>query len=342
MKPRLVVTVDTEEEGLWGGQYRSMGHTVDNIQHVPRFQEICDRHGVKPTYLVTAPVVANDRAAAVLGGIHDDERCEIGAHLHPWCTPPLAQRPTTQSESFMCNLPASEQRAKLEYLTESIEQRFGQRPTAFRAGRYGLDITGANILRTLGYLVDSSVIPFTSYSNQGGPDFRFAPFIPYFLGDQSLLEPQTEGTLLEVPVSVGFSRADFAFAHVVQETAKSTWLRRLRAEGMLDRLGIARRIKFSPEQASFPRLQQLVNATLRQGRSQPVMVMLLHSSSLMAGGSPYARTSMEVGELCDRIDRILGYCIQQKGFLPATLTGCAEFVPSTMSGLAALAKSAST
>jgi hypothetical protein len=332
MKPRLVVTVDTEEEGLWGGQCRPTGNTVDNIQHVPRFQEICDRHGVRPTYLVTAPVVTDDRAAAVLGSIHDAERCEIGAHLHPWCTPPMNQRNTAQSETFMCNLPVPEQRAKLEWLTDSIEQRFGRRPTSFRAGRYGLDVRGANILSELGYTIDSSVIPFTSYSHQGGPDFRFAPFIPYFVGSQSLLEPQNEGSLLEVPVTVGFSRADFAFAHVVQETSRSPWLRRFRAEGMLDRLGIARRIKFSPEQADFRRMRQLVNATLRQRRSAPVMVMLLHSSSLMAGGSPYARTQEELGELSDRIDRVLGYCVEQHEFEPVTLSECAAIIPSLAVG----------
>lgn len=326
MKPSLVVTVDTEEEGLWGGQYRPIGNTVENIQHLPRFQEICDRHGVRPTYLVTAPVVMDDRAAAILQEIHEDDRCEIGTHLHPWCTPPLYNGTGSETETFMCNLSASQQRQKLVWLTDVIEQRFRRRPTSFRAGRYGLDAVGAQVLIELGYTVDSSVIPFTSYADRGGPDFRLAPYVPYFVGQTSLLDPHDHGSLLEIPVTVGFSRSDFAFAHIVQEASRSRWLSRFRAEGVLDRLGIARRIKFSPEQADFRRMRQLVNATLRQTRSSTVMVMLLHSSSLMSGGSPYSHTERDRDALLDRLDEILGYCIHNKSFSSTTLSECAGAV----------------
>lgn len=336
MNPRLVVSVDTEEEGLWGGNYRTTGNTVENIQHVPRFQETCDRYGVRPTYLVTAPVVTNDRSAKVLSGIHDDGRCEIGAHLHPWCTPPVTRTRVAASETFMCNLPVAEQEAKLEWLTDAIKQRFGRRPSSFRAGRYGLDLTGAQILGELAYTVDSSVIPFTNYSEQGGPDFRSAPFAPYFVGGRSLIEPCEDGPLLEVPVTVGFSRSDFASAQVIQESCRRPWLRRLRAEGVLDRLGIARRIKFSPEQADFQRMKQLVNATLRQARQTTVLVMLLHSSSLMAGASPYASTHQALDGLYDRLERILRYCVEEKGLAPATLTESADSVSRVLEARANL------
>jgi hypothetical protein len=56
------------------------------------------------------------------------------------------------------------------------------------------------------------------------------------------------------------------------------------------------------------------------------MVMLLHSSSLMAGGSPYARSPQALEELYVRLDRILDYCVRQRGFESATLSDCAASV----------------
>ncbi|NIL96738.1 MAG: polysaccharide deacetylase family protein, partial [Planctomycetales bacterium] len=149
----LIVTVDTEEEGLWSGTFRSRQNTVANIQEVPRFQQLCDRFGIRPTYLVDWPVLEDQPAVRILDGIQQAGGCEIGAHLHPWCNPPLAEA-VTPHETYMCNLTESAQRDKLVALTDRVQQRFGQRPTSFRAGRYGLDATGARLLAELGYRVD--------------------------------------------------------------------------------------------------------------------------------------------------------------------------------------------
>jgi hypothetical protein len=251
----LIVTVDTEEEGLWSGTFRTQHNTVANIQQVPRFQQLCDRFGIKPTYLVDWPVLDDEAAVGVLDGIQQSGRCEIGAHLHPWCTPPLDGHAVTPRETYMCNLPETSQRDKLAGLTDCVQQRFGTRPTSFRAGRYGLDATGARLLAQLGYLVDSSVLPFTDYSAESGPDFREAPWRPYYFNGDDLAVPHDEGALLEVPVSVGFSRADIAAAARWRRWAERPWPRRLRMVGALDRLGVARRIKFTPEQASLAEMK---------------------------------------------------------------------------------------
>jgi len=185
----FVVTVDTEEEGLWNGEFRRTGYTVENTRGIERFQKLCDRYGVRPTYLVDAPVVQDERSVVLLREINDDGRCEIGAHLHPWCNPPFEEE-LNERNSYLCNLPKSLQRAKIEWLTQTIEELFGQRPTSFRAGRYGLDIRGARILAELGYLVDSSVIPFSDFRADGGPDFSDAPWWPYSVRDGSLTRPE--------------------------------------------------------------------------------------------------------------------------------------------------------
>ena len=318
MPSHLVVTVDTEEEGLWGGNYPRTENTVENIRGVERFQTLCDRFGIRPTYLVDAPVVEEDWAVDLLRGIQDDGRCEIGTHVHPWCNPPFEEE-TTPRNSYLCNLPEALQRDKIVWLTERIEQRFGRRPTSFRAGRYGLDIVGARILDELGYEVDSSVIPFQNYSPEGGPDFSRAPWTPYFVGGDDLRVPQSEGNLLEVPVCVGFNRRDFRRAQAIQKFVSSRWLRHGHVEGILDRLGVIRRIKFSPEQADAAMMRKLVNVCLAQ--QMPVMVMMLHSSSLVPGYSPYVRNDRQADRFFETLSRTFHHCLEPIGMITATLTG---------------------
>lgn len=320
MKTSLIVTVDTEEEGLWGEQFRSKGNSVENVRGVERFQSLCDSFGIRPTYLVDAPVVQDDGAVELLRGIQDDGRAEIGAHLHPWCNPPFGEDVNTYN-SYLCNLPESLQRDKLTWLTDAIEERFGRRPTSFRAGRYGLDIVGARILNELGYLVDSSVIPFTDYSADGGPNFENASHTPYYLDGDDVCAVHDSGFLLEVPVSVGFNRTEFASAHSLQQRLRNGWFRRLRVEGILDRLGILQRIKFSPEQADARQLKQLANAYHNQGC--PTMVMMFHSSSLLPGHSPYVKTEDELERFYVDLRKTFEHCLNQIGMATDTLTGFA-------------------
>ncbi len=169
--PVLLVTVDTEEEGLWSGGFRTHNNTVANIQGLDRFQSVCEDFGIRPTYLVDTPVVEDDGSLQVVRRFHDANTCEIGSHLHPWCAPPFNEQVNAYN-SYLCNLPSSLQSAKLEKLTELIEDRFGRRPTSFRAGRYGLDAVGARHLGELGYVVDSSVLPFMPTESDGAPDHR--------------------------------------------------------------------------------------------------------------------------------------------------------------------------
>jgi len=320
-KPRLIVTVDTEEEGLWDGVFKPHGNTVRNIDGIERFQALCESFKARPTYLVDTPVADDDRAVEILKGLQDAGQCEIGAHLHPWCAPPFDEQ-TNQRNSFMCNLPEPLQRNKLTRLTEYIQERFARRPTSFRAGRYGLDIAGVRILQELGYRVDSSVIPFEDYSGQEGPDFRAFPYMPYRIGREDLRTAEPDGGLLEAPVSVGFSRADFTRAHRMREFAKKRVFRPFRLAGILDRLNLAHRIKFNPEQADARRMNQLVDAYLANGA--PCMVMMLHSSSLVPGCSPYVADQSRLDRLYRDLEATFEHCLSRRHMKSETLSGFAE------------------
>ena len=173
-----------------------------------RSQQLCDSLSVFPTYLVDSPVVADSYGSELLRSYQCEGRAEVGAHLHPWCTAPFEEEDCRRN-SWLLNLPQELQRRKLQTLTDEITRVFGRPPTSFRAGRYGLGTFAANVLVELGYIVDSSVLPFTDYSAQAGPDFSQADWMPYRVSADNLLAADPAGRLVELPVTVGFNTNDF-------------------------------------------------------------------------------------------------------------------------------------
>lgn len=325
--PSLLVTIDTEEEGLWGEGYRSHGNTVRNLRGLPRFQDLCDEFGVCPTYLVDTPVVEDDQGSELLATYQRTGRAEVGGHLHPWCTAPFTEE-LNRRNSYLCNLPEELQRAKLETLTAQIHSRFGRSPTSFRAGRYGIGLPALRILAELGYLVDSSVVPFTSFAADGGPDFRTAPWQPYRVDADNLLRPATTAGLAipELPVGAGFTSRDFSRTWSRRQRLQQSPWRFFRLAGLLDRVGIGRRIKLSPEQATGPQMVHLLRNSLAQQAT--CLVMLFHSSSLIAGGSPYVPDRAALDEFFARLRHVFEFWCRASRPTP-TLTGFVATLPET-------------
>lgn len=282
--------MDTEEEGLWSGQHRSRA-SVENIGRVPIFQEGCYTYGERPTYLVTTPVARSNEAVAILRSIQRAGRCEIGSHVHPWNSPPISGHAVDEPGSFLCNLAPQIQRVKIVGLTNLIVEQFGKRPITFRAGRYGMGIDGINILRDLGYRVDSSVIPYSSYAKSKGPNYADATCDAYSPGASNILERGTDTSLIEVPLTVGFTHCHFSFAHKARSVAER-FPRRFRAVGILDRTGIATKRKLSPEQTTLREMKRLADAVRRRGN--PSLVLMFHSSSLKPTCSPYVQAENEL------------------------------------------------
>ena len=181
--PTLVVVVDTEEEFDWNAPFDSNSRSTANILCQPLAQEIMDRYGVVPTYVVDYPVADTPEAASVLRTIADDGRCEIGAHLHPWVCPPHGEAVNAYN-SFPGNLPPALEREKLARLTARIEEAFGRQPTVYKAGRYGLGPATFAMLPDLGFRLDASVVPHTDFSDAGGPDFTGFPAGPFSADDR--------------------------------------------------------------------------------------------------------------------------------------------------------------
>jgi peptidoglycan/xylan/chitin deacetylase (PgdA/CDA1 family) len=279
----LVVSIDTEEDD-W--QPRRDGVTVENIRELPRLDALFQRLGVRATYFTTYQVAIRDWAAAVLRELHG-AGAELGAHLHPWNTPPLDE-PFVGRNTMLKNLPAALQLAKLEHLTRTLREAVGARPVAFRAGRYGLGPDTVTALIRCGYRVDSSVTPFVSWEEyDDGPTFIGAPLHPYRLaGDADVRIPQPGGALAELPMSVGYNRPPSRAWTRVYQALSTPALRPLHLRGLASRAGIVKRVALSPETDSVPDMltlsRRLIDAGLRH------LHLFLHSPSLSPGLSPFA------------------------------------------------------
>ena len=298
----LIVSLDTEEDN-W---HRSRsGVTAENIGELGRQAKFFDRLGVRPTYFTTYQVAIDPCAAAILREVGQGEgvggaRGEIGAHLHPWNTPPLTEAFVPRN-SMTKNLPANLQLAKIQTLTGALEDAFGRRPTSFRAGRYGIGPDTVTALQTCGYAVDSSVSPFVSLEAvDEGPSFVGAPMVPYRLDPHDIRQHSPNGAIAEIPLSYGFSRGPFKVFEPVQRLLEAPPLSWLRVPGIAARTGLTRRLSLSPEFQSVGDMLTLSARLLEHGARH--LHISWHTPSLKPGLSPFTATAADVERLYRSIE----------------------------------------
>jgi len=317
----LIISLDTEEDN-WHRSRTDV--TVENIRELPRLARLFDGLGVRPTYFTTYHVAIDPDAAAVMRDVGADGRGEIGAHLHPWNTPPLTEQFVPRN-SMTKNLPADLQLAKIRTLTTALDGAFGQRPTAFRAGRYGVGPETIAALVECGYRVDSSVSPFVNLETvDDGPTFVGAPFKAYRLAPhRDVREPAVngEGRIVEMPLSHGFNRGPFRVWDRVRRTLETPPLSWLRLPGLAARLGLARRLSLSPEFHSASDMLTLSARLLDHGVRQ--LHMSWHTPSLTPGLSPFARTAADVDRIYASIEAYLDGLAGLTSFAFATVSEAA-------------------
>jgi hypothetical protein len=305
-RPALVVTVDTEEEGRWSASYPAFGNTCLNVSRLPRIHRIFTQLGVTPTYLVDYPVAADPEARDVIAGFADDGRAEVGAHMHPWCNPPLGGEvvqggKSAQAATFPHNLPPAIQRAKLERLCDAIQEGFGARPTSYRAGRWGFDSTSVPILEKLGIELDTSVNSLWWYPGDSGPSFVGAPLHPYRIDRADVCRPGDSG-VVEVPTSaLVVAPYGPVLEKMIRVIGPVRGLRRvLRKAGL-------RFLK--PEIHGLDEMRELANAMV--GRGHRVFNVTFHSSVALPGATPYVVDDSALDEFCRRLEGILEHVLVQ-------------------------------
>jgi hypothetical protein len=324
-RPLFLFVVDTEGDDEWSCPRRMP--SLHNLHALPRLQTLCERYGIRPTYVITYSVATDGGGMAMLREFDAAHRAEVGAHLHPWTTPPWS-RLYDDAQTYLSELPISLLTAKLRLLTSTIAAQLGHAPTSFRAGRFGLDGRTVRLLEELNYEVDSSVTPLVSWRHSpglpggaGGPDFSGAPLTPYH---PSLDDPARSGTsrLLEIPQSV-----------ILRGILPAPLLRRLRAwdegpllAGMLARARLARRLWLRPTLESIPAM--LDTCAMLTTLRVPVFNCMVHSSELFPGASPYFPDQRAVDALFDRMDRSFDQIFRRWNPVPMTLTEAGQALRS--------------
>jgi hypothetical protein len=281
----LVVVIDAEEEFAWDGPFDRVNIGTTSIASQPLMHEcVFDRFGIVPTYMCDWPVTTSPASAATLRRLMDEGRCDIGAHLHPWVSPPYVEQ-VTRFNSYAGNLAREVEYDKLHRLTDAIAQSFGRRPLAFKAGRYGLGPYTAESIASLGYAIDASVVPYTSFAHDGGPDFRGHDEHPYWF-------QAGRRELLEVPVTTGYAGWLRTLGPQLYGMAQHPLARSVRMGGMLARMRALERIRLSPEVSSGAEMRRLVS-TLWAGGCQ-VFSLTYHSPSMAVGHTPYVRSAADL------------------------------------------------
>ena len=303
--PTFFLSVDTEADDQWSVEGRRR-LSLQNVHCLPRLQTLCERYAVRPTYLVTHEMATTAESSDVLVQLRETGQCEIGAHLHPWSSPPF--RDEDLRGSYPCQLPDALLERQLIELTEAIENHLGVRPTSYRAGRYGLDGRILQHLESLGYLVDSSVDPLFNERRLGGPSFAGAPIIPYYPDTQEVCRPGGSA-VLEIPLSAETLPRMPKFIETSYVSLSP------RRRGALKRLGLRPaylRPSYSPTSDAIALADGLV------ARGVPTLNMMFHSSELLPGGSPYNVEAGDVERFYGSLEQIIEHIVTDLNAIPLT------------------------
>ena len=319
----FIITIDTEGDNQWD---HGRELTVENLRFIPRFQDLCNKYQIKPTYLVTSEVCEDPYAKEIFTDYLLTGKAEIGAHLHSWTTPPFQDkagyRYNDVNHAFATELSEDLLTEKIKNLTNQIEISFGKRPLSFRSGRYGFNQMVARILADNSYIVDSSVTPYTSWNNykgiaggSGGPDFMDNTPFPYNYNFNNI-------SLIEIPVTIlptrfPLSKNNALAKYYFRNVDNSIFLRVFRKllfnnQPLWLRPHLWMNIRLFDEL-----LNEAINIKL------PYIVMMFHSSELMPGCSIYRPDKNSIEKLYELLEHFF-ILLQKKNIKSVTLTEAAK------------------
>lgn len=311
----FLITIDVEGDNAWATPEVM---ETKNARFIPRFQELCEKYALKPTYLTNYEMARDPFYQEFAKDVHSRGEGEIGMHLHAWDTPPL--EPISDRDWYFQPYIIEYSRelifAKVETMTKLIEDTFGVHPISHRAGRWAWDDTLHEALLTHGYRVDCSLTPYWDWGKG-----RFQP-----------------GSKID-----GLRHFDTpAHAHRMELKGKTGLLQvpfvSLPVKGIGS--GLRRGLPFKPPLVQrlidrfcvSPSLRPCVNSldqmklVLAEARStgRDYVEFMIHSSEFMPGGSPYYPTEQAVDALFDDLEGL--FADARNGFVGMTLNQfCAAF-----------------
>ena len=310
------ITVDTEEEWDWSSDFMTNSNSVRNISALPEFQSVCDEMGAKVTYFVNHSVLADDSASQVILNLAEKDSVEIGLHIHPWNTPPLAANETVSTrDSFLHNLPQQNACDKLDAVFEAF-RRHNLQPTSYRGGRYSTSHWIQAYLHANQIIADASILPFTTWSDDGAPDFRNRDLTP-----MRRTFREAPGAIWEIPLTLAFTRRPWNLWSKLFEYGERTPFRQLKLNAIAERL-LVKRVWLNLENP----MGEFSTALLRSIRhtSTPCINFTLHSSSVVPGLNSYTKDAAALKRLYDRLKKVVTLLNSWDEFVPATVSEVAQ------------------
>ena len=303
--PSLMVVVDTEAEFDWDKPFDRSLTSVQAMAAVEEMQPLFDHYGIRPVYVVDYAVATQSAGRDPLRRILQRHGCAIGAHLHPWITPPFDEAVSNRN-SYSGNLPPELEEDKTRNLVRAIEDGFGVKPLFFKAGRYGMGPHTLDMLARLGFEVDFSIMPLKDYRKRdGGADFRYAGIRAVRAGTGQVLSvPMTRaqtGTLAPLPVPL-------------HEALHSHVGRAMRLPGLLSWLRLANTVTLTPEGVTAAEQVALLRTLVARGHRR--FVLHYHSPSLAPGNTPYVRTAEDLQTFKSRLQDVCRAFLDDIGGVP--------------------------
>lgn len=309
----FIVSVDTEEEWHWDDDFPVEQPSVENLEILPKFQRFCEQRGIFPSYFVDYPVAADSRFEAIFSGL-DPSQSEIGAHLHPWCTPPFIND-NTEFNSHCLNLPIEQFEAKLDVLLAELAKKVQQPITSFRSGRWGATGAMLKALAKRGIQVDSSLYPWYRNSYFDNTQVPMQPFYPCYLNAHT---SGAQRELLEIPITAGFTQGNHAYRERFHRRVEGSLCGKFKLIGLLDALQLHNKVYLSPELHGKEQMLKLARQVAFEGAS--IIHLYFHSSTLIEGATGLVNTDDAYALITESIDYVYQGLSQSYQLVPSTVT----------------------
>lgn len=303
-----VISIDVEPDSSINWQYsnpitfKGVDVGVRQVLH-PLFV----KHKVSPTYLINNVVLEDQHSVEVFSTL--PYSYELGTHLHPEFIQPLKTVDFYGGSKGVANCidyPPSTEHEKIKSITHLFKECFGYCPVSYRGGRFSARPSTLKSLRSLGYLVDSSVTPYVLWDDSTRKsilDYREAIKQPAYTPNFMVSSNDSKNHIFEVPISI-------------VPTNRLPLPKRL----LNPRLLRTKNIWLRPSSTSFKELKALVdyyeNRFIHNGFL--TLNMMFHNVEVLPYNSPYSATQAQTKAILFRLERFIDY-LKYKGYHFVTL-----------------------
>ena len=297
----FIITIDTEGDNLW--QWKMNGEIkTENTLYLSRFQDLCNKYGFKPVWLSNWEMINDTKFVEFIKENLNNNRCELGAHLHAWNNPPYYELSSNENSGapYLIEYPDEIMEQKIKILNDNFKSTFGFVPITHRAGRWAMNNTYFKLLKKYGYKIDCSYTPGIDWSNSlgqtidfKGPNYRNVKTSPQYI----------EG-ILEVPL-ISFKKYLFLSCSSIKGFFKNCYY-----------LIKGKRILLRPNGKNLEELKWIVSKDIKS--KNDYLMFMLHSSEFMPGGSPTFPTHESIEKLFEDLEEL--FSLISKHYIGVTLS----------------------